>query len=50
MPCKEDAIAQFLDINKSTMKQKEETTLQQLNQEASNNQKLIIKIASNIIC
>jgi len=50
MPCKEDAIAQFLDINKITMKQKEETTLQQLNQEASNNQKLIVKIESNILC
>ena len=48
MPCDENALAEFLDINKGNYSKREAETIYKLNLESSNNQKLEIQISSNI--
>jgi len=48
MPCDENALAEFLDINKGNYSKREAETIYKLNLESSNNQKLEIQISSNV--
>lgn len=47
MPCEEDSMAQFLSKNHGHYTKKEKETMQKLNQEASNNKKLLVQISAN---
>jgi hypothetical protein len=49
MPCDESSMIQFLKKNKGSYTKKEEETLYKLNQEASNNKKLVIQVSSNTL-
>jgi len=48
MPCNEQILARFLEINKGSYSRQEAETIRKLNLEASNNNKLEIQISSNI--
>ena len=49
MPCDENLITHFLNNNQGNYTEKEAQTLTKLNQEASNNKKLLIEISGNTL-